>query len=154
MKKVLIILSAAVLAAALCACSGDNTAGNGTTEQTSAAVSQKPQESAPANTADDEAVKALAKELTGTWANQEDYTERYVFADDLGFIRYMGGKTYSGRLTLGEGDILGMTFDDADIAPATYSRVPSAEEADDSSWYLGDGHLVLGGRKLVKTLDY
>lgn len=150
------VTAAALILLTLCSCNSQGSSSAADPPQTFAVAETQTQtpDTTQQITADSDTVSEISAVLIGTWVNENDYTERYIFTDNLRFERYLGANKSEGTITLGSDGTLQMTFGTEDVVPKIYQKTESPDSTDKDGWYLDDNHFILGDTRLVKTVDY
>ena len=156
MKRIFFAMAtAALILLTLCSCNSQNSALSAAESPQTSAVTEAQTTDTPSKVnADSDTISDFSAVLIGTWVNENDYTERYIFAYNLSFERYLGANKSEGVLTLGDNGTLNVTFSTEDIAVKTYQKTDSPTGTGEDGWYLDDGHFILGDTRLVKTVEY
>ena len=99
----------------------------------------------------DEQVKTS---LAGTWVNQNDYTEKIRFGEDLTFTLFLGGNNSEGTASVDTGSgILSVKYSDGARDDKNYVWVDSRDNLSANTWYIDGGTFALGNTIYIRDLE-
>ena len=99
----------------------------------------------------DEQVKTS---LAGTWVNQNDYTEKIRFGEDLTFTLFLGGNNSEGTASVDTGSgILSVKYSDGARDDQNYVWVDSRYNLSANTWYIDGGTFALGNTIYIRDLE-